>query len=1164
MLRRELLARITARGLLLVAATIGVVLAAGAASASTPVARARGWLPFAGGSTKKVIVFLRDKPAGLPARSTTRSRIVKSEVGPLARLLRSHGAKPLALGRTVPFVVASVSSAQKNALKQSSAVRAVVPVGVIRAPKAAVSPAQMVAPFVPSGNDSPTTPTSICGTATAPERDPEALTNINFDGAMALGIDGAGVKVGYIAGGIDTTLPDFQRNAKYATPSSPTGTPVVTAVDFSGDPAGTPDPTDASTESLGDASTMAAQGNTTYDLNSFINSSHTEPSSPCDITVTGDSPGVTVLGINVFSNKHLTTNSNFVQAIDYEVAHGVKVLNESFGGNPFPDDALDAVRIADDDAVAAGVTVVASSGDAGVTSTIGSPATDPKMISVGASTTFRAYQQDFFGGINATQPNSTNGTWLDNNISSFSSGGFTQANRTVDLVAPGDLNWALCSPNQALFETCADENGNPTPLQLFGGTSESSPLTAGAAADVIQAYEQTHSGADPSPALIKQILLSTATDIDAPAEQQGAGLLNIGAAVKEAMSINGASGTPQGGLLIGPNQINVTQDPGHKTHERLSITNTADHPVTVNLSTRALTKQVGHDSGTFCLNPTSSNITCNGASTPPTANTFQIWSGATEVYQEETFTVPDTGGKTSRLNFSADYQFTGQSSLLHVALYDPSGAYAGYSAPQGLADFQNIQVTNPKPGTWTAVFFTVQTGSQGKGTKGPIDWSADTWTFGPGDRIGPGTLHLAPGQTQQVKFAAKSPHDPGDTAQSVVVRSSDGSTTTIPVTVRTLIKPDGAHGGTFSGVLTGGNGRGADEVTNTYQFDVHPGVHDIAVHLTFPINNESVVAFLTDPEGNTVANSSNTLFDSQGNLVNGTAVDLYKDNPQPGRWTLALAWLPPFAAELGLAGGAQLSMPFTGQVQLNQVHTNANLPHGGMKLKRGQTYTFDVTVKNTGTSSQAFFLDPRLPGLTTLPLPDQNQDQSDQNMSLPLDPGMFPFYLVPTNTSSLQTSLSGSGPVTYDIGPFTGDPDLEAVTNGNSASLTLNSGDEIEPGLWALAPSEIGPYGPSGAPSETASATFDAVTQGFDSTVDSATGDLWTAENGLSSTFNPVNLDPGQSTTIPVTITPTASPGTHVSGMIDVDDAFQVNLLTFEVFAGGDELSSLPFSYTVK
>ena len=75
------------------------------------------------------------------------------------------------------------------------------------------------------------------------------------------------------------------------------------------------------------------------------------------------------------------------------------------------------------------------------------------------------------------------------------------------------------------------------PIEDFGGTSQSSPLTAGTAALVIGAYEKAHHGARPSPALVKSIIVGTAQDLGHPAFEQGAGEVDALAAVRAALSM---------------------------------------------------------------------------------------------------------------------------------------------------------------------------------------------------------------------------------------------------------------------------------------------------------------------------------------------------------------------------------------------------------------------------------------------------------------------------------------------------------------------------------------------------------------------------------------------------------------------------------------------------
>ena len=186
------------------------------------------------------------------------------------------------------------------------------------------------------------------------------------------------MKVAWIADGLDVNNPDFIRAD---------GSHVFSDYqDFSGtDPNGA----ESGDEAFGDASSIAAQGLHSYDLSKYVMPNHPLPAG-CNITVRGVAPGASLVGLNVFGAANLVFDSTVVQAIDYAVnVDNVDVINESLGSNAEPTQGLDVTSLADDAAVAAGVTVVTSTGDGGVTNTEGQPAVDPNVISVGATTTFR-------------------------------------------------------------------------------------------------------------------------------------------------------------------------------------------------------------------------------------------------------------------------------------------------------------------------------------------------------------------------------------------------------------------------------------------------------------------------------------------------------------------------------------------------------------------------------------------------------------------------------------------------------------------------------------------------------------------------------------------------------------------------------------------------------
>jgi hypothetical protein len=91
-----------------------------------------------------------------------------------------------------------------------------------------------------------------------------------------------------------------------------------------------------------------------------------------------------------------------------------------------------------------------------------------------------------------------------------------------------------------------------------------------------------------------------------------------------------------------------------------------------------------------------------------------------------------------------------------------------------------------------------------------------------------------------------------------------------------------------------------------------------------------------------------------------------------------------------------------------------------------------------------------------------------------------------------------------------------------------------------------------------------ATTKAFDAAVTSSTGDLWSVSvDGLAAfgAFSPVNINPGQTVVIPVTITPSGASGTVVSGNLYVS-ALVGNVPPYGQTTG-DELAAIPYTYTI-
>ena len=1125
---------------------------------------------------RPVIVVLKNQfgqaTAGTPAASARTAAVSASQSALLTELGAVHatGIKRFTL---VNSVAATVSAAEAQRLAANAAVAQVIPDATVSIPASALGlPIAPIAPIAPAATATATTTTVHHITPGAPARTtslplhtiagacapkgqsslaPEGLgltstasANSKAATARSLGFTGAGVKVAFLADGVDPDNVNFiAKNGKSV---------FVDYRDFTGNGAGAP--TDGG-EAFLDANTIAGQGAHIYNLNGFAEQGYPNG---CDVKIEGVAPGASLVGLDIFSgdpsHAYITTNSMIAEAINYAVTRDhVNVINESFGDNEFPDTTQNVIKLFDDAAIKAGTVVAASSGDSGTMSTIGSPTTDPAVISVGASTQFRMYAQSNYG---LARYFST--SWLDDNTSGLSSSGYTEQGATVDLVAPGDLSWASCDANTAKYSDCTSLLGNPSPIEISGGTSESSPFVAGAAALVIQAYRKTHGGRTPAPALVRQIILSTATDLGIPAQEQGAGLLNSYKAVQLAESIGRTTRTGDT-LLESATQLDDAGRPGTSKSWPVTLTNTGQKTQTVSLRGRALGPDQNKQSGTVTLNDSTSDQLIDFADYPDNYAVFH-------------FTVP---AGQSRLDVSIGYPADDVDVIAPVALtlIDPKGRYAANSDPQGIGNYGNVDVRAPAAGTWTAIVNDV-TGADG-GFTGAVSWQAVTERYTAFGTVTPSTTTIAPGASKTVTYTAAIPAAPGDYAAALELSSSLGGPTSIPVVLRSLVNP--AAGGTFAGVLTGGNGRpGNVGQDNYYSFSVPPSTGAVSAALALANNppggtgGVSVGAYLVSPDGNVVGSGQNYDITEDDSGTTGQRLEATVLKPAAGTWTLVVTFVSP-------TPGTEVADPFSGAISFTPAGrlTAPALPDGAATtLPSGTADTIPVTITNTGTAPEDYFLDPRLATTATMTLaPITPALGGGSNTStLPLGPAGPPEYWVPSHTTSVAVRQTSTVPAMTDLSPYSGDPDVSSSAALSASSLCgpavaaayTAAAADVTSGLWQPGPTECGPY-PTAAKSAKATDAVSVTSLAFDRAMSVQTGDLQQLANGPGAyskvSMNIVELKPGASVTVDVTITPSGTVGAVVSGTLYLDDV--ATSLAPYADTTASEVSALPYAYTI-
>jgi hypothetical protein len=886
------------------------------------------------GARQAMVVVVDDQLTNLPANAAhrqARASTAASMQASLVAQLKQVGATDVKALWLLNAVAATMPAAEAQALRQSPGVTAVVPDGTIIVGQGDRPDTNTVPASEVQRSSVPGTAASgqqLCNApGSKPLVEPESLASIHATQALAVAT-GRGVIVGNVdANSLAGNFNMIRPNGQHVIIDAPN-----------------PNENMYSDEFNGDVSTIAAQGTVDYTYASQL--PFASIPATCTFRIVGDATGASLVSTGYFTNTNsfgqiVAPESQVIAGLQQAVSEGVNVVSESYGYGALPganDDLLQPTNVA---MVQAGIVVVESAGDSGSTGTVEEPAANPAVIDACGTNDLRLLAQ---------ADGYTKG-WLDNNMTTLSSGGTAPNGAVVDLCAPGYLGLAVAGLQQ--------QPPPALPTESFGGTSQSAPFISGAAADVIQAYRDSHGGASPTPAQVKEILTSTATDIGADADQQGAGLLNIYAAVEAARQMPGTSvtqsNTPE--LVDSPTQLDVQGQGGSNVPTTVTLYNASSSAETVTGTYRALGDET----------PFGAPVT-EHVSAPPPPFPAQGATAAPAIR----FTVP-SGVSVLDADMRWPDPTNADNNILAFILTDPTGRLAQQSYDYGAANFvpcagtggcspdiQHTTVERPMAGTWTAQILWangrghVQSPPDTPGSyTGTVTFQASGQKFMTSPASAPVMIPARAWATVPLSVAL--PQAPGDAPESVRFTAPGGLASSVPIARRTLIP---SAGGPFGATLTSSVSRGPGQI-KTFYVNVPPGQRDLDVSFSAPDHaaDNAVYYYLFSPADLTSTNVTSgilqvTAVDTTPTSGNPTGnASLIAPDPQAGMWEIDVM-------QGATTDGTELSQTVGGVVAYNQLKPVAEtgLPmSSSTMISSGSSVPVTVRVTNT-TNHIGYFL----------------------------------------------------------------------------------------------------------------------------------------------------------------------------------------------------------------